>query len=373
MDKFNFISDEEFRNNLIGDYNELEISLKNQCYKSVLILSGSIIEAILIDYLLSIEVNGLNRDDLLKYDLNTAISKCRELNIISEKSKNLSDVVKNYRNLIHPGRSIRTKNIPDKNDSIVSKSLVEIIITEIDKRKKESYGFTAEQLLNKIETDSTSEVVWHHFLKKTNNYEKKKLLLQLIPNRYYELLNSQDIFDEYPEDELILLKKFFLAVYATVNNEIKKELAQRFISILHEGNSSEVRHNIASFFTIEYFDFFDSDSKELVIEHLFGILREKENDELIYSIKGISKYLNDNQFQYLISLLLVKSIQSSSRDTTNPAKILLDNEYQLSKEKRQKIILDYIDSQKVDYSYNEKIVEIIQNIRDYITREYLPF
>lgn len=372
MDKFNFISDEEFRNNLVRDYNELELCLKNQCHKSVLILVGSIIEAILIDYLIGLEIKGIKKEDLLKYDLSTAINKCNELHIITEKAKNLSHVVRDYRNLIHPGRSIRTNSIPDENDSLVSKSLLEIIIKEIGERKQESYGYTAEQLLNKIENDRTSQAVWHHFLKKINNYEKRRLLLQLIPNRYYEVINEQDPFGPYPVEELKLFRKFFFSVFNSVDDDIKKEVSQKFITILHEGNSFEVQHNITSFFTIGYFEYFNEDGKQLVKEHLIGRIKEKVTDDLYNSIRGISKYLNESELKSLANILLLKSIQTVVKEEIEPSKLLLDNEYQASSDDNKNIIIDSLDKQKDSYSYNPKIAERVQSVINYLTGD-IPF
>ena len=55
MLNFDFVSDEKFRFSLERDYQELVASLQNGAWKAAYILAGSIIEAILIDYLLAID------------------------------------------------------------------------------------------------------------------------------------------------------------------------------------------------------------------------------------------------------------------------------------------------------------------------------
>ncbi len=55
MSKFNFISDEKFRNILLSDYTEIEVSYANKAWKAVVVLAGSVIEALLVDYLVSLE------------------------------------------------------------------------------------------------------------------------------------------------------------------------------------------------------------------------------------------------------------------------------------------------------------------------------
>jgi len=51
MDNFDFISDNRLRIILERDYTELNRCFESGCYKSVLILSGSLIEAIIMEFL----------------------------------------------------------------------------------------------------------------------------------------------------------------------------------------------------------------------------------------------------------------------------------------------------------------------------------
>ncbi len=48
---FDFISGEEFRESLDADYHELNSAMEVHAWKAVHVLAGSIIEALLVDYL----------------------------------------------------------------------------------------------------------------------------------------------------------------------------------------------------------------------------------------------------------------------------------------------------------------------------------
>ncbi len=109
MDYFAFIGDEKFRQLLKRDFQELEICVESKAFKSVLILSGSIIEAVLLEYFTHYPISGKNHNQTLKLALSDLISKAYATDLISERSKDLSTVIRNYRNLIHPGRKVRTK------------------------------------------------------------------------------------------------------------------------------------------------------------------------------------------------------------------------------------------------------------------------
>src|SRR4051812_35001496 len=107
---FNHITDEELRLSLIEDHREIEAALTASCWKTVMVMAGSIIEAVLIDYLLSLHpYDAAKQEAVLKYDLGKAVDECKTGGILSEKTAQLCIVVKGFRNLIHPGRVKRLK------------------------------------------------------------------------------------------------------------------------------------------------------------------------------------------------------------------------------------------------------------------------
>src|SRR6185312_10967285 len=106
---FDFISDQQFKASLLADYGEMLKSLESGAWKSVHVLAGSAVEAILVDYLLTTDYQKRKGSDPLKMDLAGAIAACKDEGVLSEKAADLSSVVRGYRNLIHPGRVIRLK------------------------------------------------------------------------------------------------------------------------------------------------------------------------------------------------------------------------------------------------------------------------
>ena len=66
---FRFITDDEFRSSLENDLAELEAAKRAGAWKCVHVLAGSIVEAVLIDYLLAVKYKGLSEDMILKMDL----------------------------------------------------------------------------------------------------------------------------------------------------------------------------------------------------------------------------------------------------------------------------------------------------------------
>ena len=188
---FIFIVDSELRQSLENDYRELQLCLEHHAWKAAHVLSGSIVEAVLVDYLLGA---GYSNKDPLKMTLEDLIDAAKTANVLSAKTADLSSVVRSYRNLIHPGRLVRLGETTDEEGAQIANSLVAIIVREVAKKQEQTSGLTAEQLLAKFENDPSALAISDHLLRDAKPEELERLLLAILPTRYLEL-DSFD-FDE---------------------------------------------------------------------------------------------------------------------------------------------------------------------------------
>jgi len=186
---FDFITKKDLRASLEADFKEMTSCLEAGCWKAVHVLAGSIIEALLVDYLLASNIRNGSQDPLAM-TLADLISICRKEKIISQKATDLCNVVKHYRNLIHPGRSIRLNEKTDEPGAKIALSLVEIIVAELSKARSENYGYTAEQIVTKINRDPSVVAILKHILKSTNETELERLLLEVLPQKYLDNMLS---------------------------------------------------------------------------------------------------------------------------------------------------------------------------------------
>ncbi len=112
--EFLFVKDVKLRGILKRDYVELGRASIASCWKSVIILAGGAIEAILIDLLLQHESaaktasKAPKKNDIREWDLADLINVCVERRLVSPGVERLSHSVREYRNLVHPGNEIRT-------------------------------------------------------------------------------------------------------------------------------------------------------------------------------------------------------------------------------------------------------------------------
>ncbi|HEY1247919.1 MAG TPA: hypothetical protein VGE97_02920, partial [Nitrososphaera sp.] len=114
--EFVFITNHDLRKILERDYEEIQKAFVTRCLKSVIILCGGAIEAILLDLLQQKQSAALaatkapkGKTDITRWDLVDLINVSVEIGLVSNGVEKLSHSVRDYRNLIHAGNEIRNK------------------------------------------------------------------------------------------------------------------------------------------------------------------------------------------------------------------------------------------------------------------------
>jgi len=265
--KFDFIFDQDFRNILERDFEELNKCVENGCTKSVLLLSGSIIEAILTDYFINFPTNDLNQKKVLSMGLFGLIEKASEVNLISQSTKNLSTVIKNYRNLIHPGREIRTNESFNKDTGDVAKSVLNIIVKEVRENYLNNIGYSANDLISKLESDELSQPIFEKILNKVHKSEKNKLFNALV--EYDFNLNT---FGNFIEDT----RKYIRILKPQINREVIENLLRKMIKRIETGENWEVLYYYRVLY--EEIKYLSSDEIEFVLLYILNTFIENSNN-----------------------------------------------------------------------------------------------
>jgi hypothetical protein len=314
---FDYITSDEFRKSLEADYQEMTLCFNAGAWKAVHVLAGSIIEAVLLDYIVA--ESFVSQDEALKMDLGTAINLCKDKKVISARTSDLSSVVKSYRNLIHPGRIIRLNEHIDKNSAEVAKALVGIVVDEIERQKRETYGFTAEQIIAKIRRDSSADTIISHIIKQTNPAEIEKLLLKVLPNAYVDYLQEFDRIEHLPMSFSIC----FRTAFEQASNELKKKISQNFVRIIKEESDRFLFAYGKLFFRASDMQYLSQDDIEITKNYLFGRL-ENDLEGWLSTIAGIGSFISDDEVNKLVDIL-VRAVNSNDMDLSITAeKRLID-------------------------------------------------
>lgn len=134
------ISNGDLKEMLKRDLKENALAIIAKSYKSALVLSGSIIEAILLDRLLSVGVKKAQiqkgkkkvNKKLEELDLNELLDVAKNNNLIDDNLLHLSHGVRGFRNLIHPGVEQRKKSIKISEENVMlAWTIVKKVLFEI--------------------------------------------------------------------------------------------------------------------------------------------------------------------------------------------------------------------------------------------------
>jgi hypothetical protein len=315
---FDFITDEEFRRVLEMDYRELETCTENSAWKAVHVLAGSIVEAVLVDYLVG---QGQKSPDPLTMTLADLIAACKKAGVLSQRTADLSSALKSYRNLIHPGRSKRLNESADSDGALVARSLVSIILKEVAAKQQEQYGLTAEQIVNKFESDPSALGISRHLLKDASDKEIERLLVKVLPDRYFEELQG-----EYARDTVLLgHSKLFRAAFEVAEEGTKRKVMARYVSVLKEEPGPSVQVYEEEFFRGSDLEYVDEAERGMVKAHLFARLKDEPNRKLIAAAVGIGRWLESDDVEPFVDPLVRTAVSASDGRLALSARALLSN------------------------------------------------
>ena len=134
---FTFIHDPNLRKILERDFLEIQRSFISECWKSVLILCGGAIEAILTDLLLANEPRAKasskapSKTDITRWDLSDLIIVSVDLNLVSPGVDKLSHSLREYRNLVHPGNEIRKNLTFDAEEARIALEVLNMVYRDL--------------------------------------------------------------------------------------------------------------------------------------------------------------------------------------------------------------------------------------------------
>jgi hypothetical protein len=275
---FEFISDKKFQELLERDYLELENCINVKATKSVLVLSGSIIEALLIEYFLQFLPVGFTQEKIFKLTFQELLDLAEKEALLTQREKNLAWVIKDYRNLIHPGKEIRKEEKFDFESAQISLSLVKIIVAAIRAKYSISYGYTSKEIIDKLENDWNFRTVYGKVILKLNQTERIKLFHKLIQNEIYEksywdcFSREGVIYQRASYTNLEYTKPFLLELKPLVSIELVKENLKQLLKEVETGD----RVKAFSLYNLfhEELNLLTKDEVESVVVYFFSMFSE---------------------------------------------------------------------------------------------------
>jgi hypothetical protein len=127
-----FVAAADLRAILERDSAEIERAYAHSCWKSVIILCGGFMEALLIDAITKTlaaqsDPPAANPPSVNNMRLVNLIQKAFELNLVSKGVKDLSNTLREYRNLVHASAELRDKLRVDQEEARVAIAILAIV------------------------------------------------------------------------------------------------------------------------------------------------------------------------------------------------------------------------------------------------------
>jgi hypothetical protein len=327
---FDFITDDQFRASLQSDHREIVRAAEIGAWKAIHVLAGSIIEALLVEYLVVSKIKPKGKDPMT-VTLGEAIKACEEATVLSSRTSSLCDVIKDYRNLIHPGRLIRLQDQYGESSAQIVLALVEIITNEVALKRKENYGLTAEQIVRKISIDEQSKFLVPHLLTETKEYERRRLVEKVISEAYFAE-NSDWLKNETTIDTL---KNCYRLALSSLPQSDQTKAAERFVKLVREESSEKITAYADAFFSCGDIQHLSTNDGILVKKYIFSrfeglkIGGEFPADFLIMLV-GIGPYLEDQDIIKFTNMC-IRFVLSGVDKSQKGFEALLTGEYQALK------------------------------------------
>lgn len=142
---FSFIRDPRLRAVLERDSFELQQAFARGHWKSSIILAGGAIEGILTDLLLNrpeaFHTAGAPKEsDITRWTLDKLIRVSLELNSVNGAVGRLSQSVREYRNLVHPGREISENLNFGREEATIAVEVLHILVRDLRTPSENSSG-----------------------------------------------------------------------------------------------------------------------------------------------------------------------------------------------------------------------------------------
>jgi hypothetical protein len=305
---FDFVADRDLRASLESDYAEMHVCLDAQAWKSVHILAGSLVEALLADYLIfSGKLKSKTRDEILAMGLFDLTKNAKRHGLISAKTSELSGAIRLYRNLIHPGAGVRLSETVSATTAQVAAAVSDMIIGDISAARTSQYGETPEQIVSKLQKDASAVHILKHLLRDMAVFERERLVVDVLPAAYMEL-HQQAAFDDedrYDSDRVLsAYSKAYAIANATLDDDAQSRALDRLAATIAREDESTVDATVRAFVRGTTLGKAGARTRGLIVDRLLAMLESSLDSDLILAVEGLPPVLDQGRSRQVFVALL---------------------------------------------------------------------
>ncbi len=335
MATFDFVTQADLRASLDRDAGELLACMEAKAWKAVHVLAGSLIHATLV---LHLQSSGIAKEEeLLSLSLSELLDLCEDKQLLSTRTLTLSSFIRPYLHLLHPDPKIRLRESPDETGARIAQALVEIIVTEVSAGKKRSVGVTSEQVVAKLQSDPSAVAILDHLLRKMNDTELERLILDSIPSAYIEAGRTRGA---QPSDvTLQSLSRCYREALRLAPEETKRKAAKKYVGVLESESEHTVRVYEAFFLRGDHLEFLTGEEQTLVKTHFFASLSGNFGAALVDAAEGMGTYLeSEEEARAFFVPLVLRMIDEKDESQQAAIRERIAKEYRITPERNRRML-----------------------------------
>jgi len=339
---FWMIRDLELRKLVRSDCDEFDSAYDKHLLKACLVLAGSITEGLLLNYLEVIGYcppKGLTTREM---SLGTMLKACVDAGDLSTDAEKLCGVLKEYRDLVHPGRVLRERLKPDNSQRDVAKQAVERVASDMVHAAWRRPEWAAESVFHDALGSQMggvpSERVVQLGISRLSEEQLARLVVEVIPQRMHETSGASI---DFAYETLLACRVCLEPAWPRASHETRVAAALalaksiEWAAALEEVGASDGLIN-------DVLEYLEPAVRNLVLDEIIATLASQLGRGMQPNIKGLARYLRSEDVQRFVTPLARRALTDKGPGGEQLAawakKLLLEEVSAMSTENRRTVI-----------------------------------
>jgi hypothetical protein len=281
-------------------------------------------------------------------------------------SYQMSSTIENFRNLIHPGRSLRLKERVDRSTAEAARAFVDRLLQDLKEESATRYPYRAEDIIEKAEKDVGARTVLTDMLHKTRPTEISRLLTDVGPGVFLGNCHRPEELSEemFPDPEFIddetVQKYQSLCRVAKINQAADAQARRLAFDVAAPAQKCAGVHAIAELLKTEEtpavlaletellqvsdLEYAADDDRGLIVgDVLDRICSPNANRDLMDSAAGIGRWIPPERGAAFTNALLDKKFLPRVEDNIRRSAFsLLEDEYENMQEATREVVRETV-------------------------------
>jgi hypothetical protein len=300
------IRDQELRRLVKSDWAEFEKACDRYLLKACLVLAGSITEALLMNHLEVIGYRTPKGRSPRTMSLGLMLEACVAKGDLSPDVEALCGVLKDYRDLVHPGRVLRERLKPERGQLNVAKQAVQRVVDDLlhaaYRRPEWAADVAFQDALRWTMGGIPSERTVQSHVSRLSEEQLARLIAEVVPQRIFEVSGPDATTQDLPEETFEACRLCLSKAWPNASTE-SRERAALAVAGAVEWAAAFDEQPYCDALIGDLLDYLRAPARDEIVEEILGAMPSQLKRDVIPAIKGIGRYLRPEQVDAFVSPL----------------------------------------------------------------------